>query len=143
MKTPRGQPVWSFLIPAVCLLISVFASCHSWQLCCCVYRHRFSLPSESKHQGVFCCLSDSYHCCSAQDSLTVCGLTGFPICKPPALVTPRHPGWSVLATHQCFPFPVDVPQCQCACSLVLSPAMLKQENIMVQLSSAGLSVVLY
>lgn len=113
-----------FLLP-VFVLISVIASCHSCQLCCCVYRHRFSLPSENKHHRVFCCLSDSaVSLCRAQDSVAACGLSRFPICKPPAL-PPCQPGWSLLAAHQ---RPADVTHCRRARPLSYSQLCLKTEE---------------
>lgn len=57
VKTPIGQPL-EFSSPCF-RLISVFTSCHSCWLRYCVYTHRFPPPSEIKHQGVCCCLSDS------------------------------------------------------------------------------------
>lgn len=80
------------------------------------------LPPENKYQGMFCSFVSQTQfvpLCWAWDSVAVCGLSRFPICKPPALSCVKLAGL-LLATHQCLPFPVDGTHCQCAYPLSYS-----------------------
>lgn len=80
------------------------------------------LPPENKYQGMFCSFvfqTQFVPLCWAWDSVAVCGLSRFPICKPPALSCVKLAGL-LLATHQCLPFPVDGTHCQCAYPLSYS-----------------------